>query len=139
LLLRLRLRLSLLARLLSFRSEAEESAVATVRPDTTQTPVILSAVEGGRPPAFCFLQLVHQTPHPSIPPPKNKVQKRGVFFAPKKVPSKPPRLPRKPPQMDHKLPSKITPKTQKTPIKSHSTTPNFFPKKHSIKIPTPSG
>jgi hypothetical protein len=70
---------------------------------------------------------------------KNKVKKRGVFFAAEKVLSKSPHLPRKPPQIDHKLPSKNTPKTQKDPIKTPLHHAKLFPVKTHSKIPTTSG
>jgi len=50
---------------------------------------------------------------------RNKLQKVGVFFAPKKVVAKAPRLPRKPPQIDHK----------------NTTTKYAFPPKPPAKTP----
>jgi hypothetical protein len=49
--------------------------------------------------------------------PKNKVEKTGVLFGPRKAPANQPRSPRNSPQAVHDLPSSRTTKSPKTPVK----------------------
>src|SRR5271170_4925414 len=71
-----------------------------------------------------------------VPPLKNKSKDRGVFFRPKKCPSKTPRLPRMSPRPHHQKTTSSRRPSPKTPCKTAKIyNPNHTPKK-SPGIPT---
>jgi hypothetical protein len=101
---------------------------------------MLSVVEWGRIPVFVvalslslryLLLLPLQLTRPTQVTLKNKLQKRGAFFAPEKVRAKAPRSPHNPPRFHHKSTTKKHAFFQNTPVK----TPIHHAKKNPLSAP----
>jgi hypothetical protein len=91
-----------------------------------------AAVE--RPLYSAFVRPRPNDPVPRQPPPKNKLQTPVPFSDHDKVSVKTPRSPHTPPQIHHNLPSRNTPKTEKSPIKPTLHHKPLFPCKSARKI-----
>jgi hypothetical protein len=112
-------------------------------PDPTQNVIsTLSAVERAahfaaaveRPLYSAFVRPRPNDPVPRQPPPKNKLQTPVPFSDHDKVSVKTPRSPHTRPQIHHNLPSRNTPKTEKSPIKPPLHHKPLFPCKSARKI-----